>query len=680
LKRTTDEGDAVEDGKHQELAGFIWSVADLLRGDYKQSEYGKVILPFTVLRRLDCVLDETKDEVLKQAKLLFGKVANVEPILKDVAGQSFYNTSELDFGGLLGDSDNVARNVRFYISKFSPGAAEVLEHFRFNDQITRLDEAGLLYLVTAKFAEVDLHPDVVDNQQMGYLYEELIRKFSELSNETAGEHFTPREVIRLMVNLLLIPDDADLTVPGVIRTVFDPACGTGGILTETDEHIRRYNKHATVKAYGQELNPESYAVCRSDLMLKGQDPENIKLGNSFSADQHPGRRFDYMLSNPPFGVEWKKVQKAVEDERDNRGWNGRFGAGTPRINDGSLLFLQHMISKMKPVDQGGSRIAIVFNGSPLFTGAAGSGESEIRRWILEQDWLEAIVALPDQLFYNTGISAYFWILSNRKAPALKEKVILLDGREHWKKMRKSKGDKRKHVDDDQIADLTEIYRDALTIAADENHPHHAKVKVFPRHAFGYQRITVERHLRQRFELTEETLTEIAEAKPILKYADRDALLDALKPLIGTSAGQKAEFSMRLFEAYANAGITVPPTTVEKAIWKAVAISDPEGELQTDRKNNPLPDPDLRDYENVPLTTMHAPESQLRAEIDDYMEREVLPHVRNAWVDHTKTKMGFEIPFTRHFYVYTPPRPLEEIDAELRSLESQIQQLLGEVTR
>ncbi|MEU5987619.1 class I SAM-dependent DNA methyltransferase [Spirillospora sp. NPDC047418] len=669
--------------RHQELADFIWSVADLLRGDYRRSEYGRVVLPFTVLRRLDCVLADTKKDVVTKARLLQGKVKNIEPILQEVAGHSFYNISELDFPGLLADSDNVAANLRSYIAGFSPGTAEVLEHFRFDDQITRLDEAGLLYLVTGRFTEIDLHPDTVDNHQMGYVFEELIRKFSENANDTAGEHFTPREVIRLMVNLLLIPDDEDLTVPGVVRTVFDPACGTGGMLFEAEDHIRRYNAHATVKVYGQELNPEAYGICRADMMLKGQDPGDIKYGNSFSKDQHEDRRgirgFDYMLANPPFGVEWKKVQKAVEDERDTEGWRGRFGAGTPRINDGSLLFLQHMISKMKPVEQGGSRIAIVFNGSPLFTGAAGSGESEIRRWILEQDWLEAIIALPDQLFYNTGISTYFWILSNRKAPALRDKVILLDGRDYWKKMRKSLGDKRKLVNDAQIKELTEIYRDALTLAADENHPHHSKVKVFPRHAFGYQRITVERPLRQRFELTEDTLAALAETKQVTKYPAGDALLAALKPLIGTTTDHKAEFAMQLAAAYSSAGLK-PPANVEKAVWGAVAVSDPEGELQVDRKNNPLPDSDLRDNENVPLTTMHAPDSQLRAEIDEYMEREVLPHVPDAWVDHSKTKIGFEIPFTRHFYVYKPPRPLDEIDAELKALESEIQTLLGQVTQ
>ncbi|MEV0755847.1 class I SAM-dependent DNA methyltransferase [Streptosporangium sp. NPDC050280] len=670
-------------GNHQKYADFIWSVADLLRGDYRQSEYGKVILPFTVLRRLDCVLEPTKQDVLAEAARLKGELLPprlIEIKLRNASGASFYNTSPLDFGKLGADSDNVARNLQSYIGAFSPGAVEVLEKYRFNEQIIRLQESGLLYLVTSKFAEIDLHPNVVDNHQMGYVFEELIRKFSEISNETAGEHFTPREVIRLMVNLLMAPDDKDVMTPGIVRTIYDPACGTGGILSAAEEHITRYNSKATVKVFGQELNPESWAICRSDMMLKGQDPTKIAFGNSFTQDGHPDGRFDYILANPPFGVEWKKVQKQVQDEADNLGWAGRFGAGTPRINDGSFLFLQHMISKMKPVDQGGSRVAIVFNGSPLFTGAAGSGESEIRRWILQNDWLEAIVALPDQLFYNTGISTYFWILSNRKAPALKDKVILLDARDRWAKMRKSLGDKRKLIPDEQITEITALYREAVSAAADPDREPPANVKIFPRHAFGYQRVTVERPLRQRFEVTAETAEAVAEAKAVAKFERRDALLTALRSLAGTGCGTKLEFAGKLDAALAENGLSKLPAPVEKAIWSEVSVGDPEGELQTDRKNKALPDPDLRDNENVPLTSMHSTPAELDAEIEEYVRREVLPHVPDAWVDHSKTKIGFEIPFTRHFYVYTPPRPLEEIDAELKALEAEIQKLLGEVTK
>ncbi|MFE9185351.1 N-6 DNA methylase [Micromonospora haikouensis] len=649
--------------KHQELANFIWSVADLLRGDYKQSEYGRVVLPLTVLRRLDCVLEDTKDAVLaKHAQLAQLGVKNMDPVLRKAAGLSFYNTSEMSFRRLLGDPDHVALNLRAYIGGFSPGAVDVLEKYGFDTQISRLAEAGLLYQVVAKFADIDLHPDAVSNHQMGYVFEELVRRFSEISNETAGEHFTPREVIRLMVDLLLAPDEDDLITPGIVRKVYDPACGTGGMLSEAQDHIEAHNPHATVEVYGQELNGETYAICRSDMMLKGGDPTKIAFGNSFSQDGHDGERFDYMLANPPFGVEWKKVEKFVKDEHA-RGHAGRFGAGLPRINDGSLLFLQHMISKMKRPEDGGSRLAIVFNGSPLFTGAAGSGESEIRRWILENDLLEGIVALPDQLFYNTGISTYFWILTNRKAQARRRKVVLLDGRDHWTKMRKSLGDKRKMLTDEHIADLTRAYVDALTIADDPEHPQHAKVKVFATTDFGYQRITVERPLRLRFEVTDETVALLAEARAVIKYADREALLAGATSLIGTSAATRAEFAMRLN------GLGKLPAAVEKAVWEAFSVSDPEGEVQTDRKGKPLPDTDLRDNENVPLGE----------DIHDYLKREVLPHVEDAWIDESKTKIGYEIPFTRHFYVYQPPRPLREIDVEIKALETEIRTWLDEVT-
>ncbi|GAB2859396.1 type I restriction-modification system subunit M [Lentzea nigeriaca] len=656
--------------KHQELAGFIWSVADLLRGDYKQSEYGKVILPFTVLRRLDCVLAPTRDAVLERAAELEQQgIQNPDTLLRRASGTklSFYNTSRLDFQACVRDQDNVAKNLSFYLSKFSPNAQEIFNCYEFGTQLTRLDNAGLIYKVAAKFAEIDLSPSVVDNHQMGYLFEELIRKFSEISNETAGEHFTPREVIKLMVNLLLAPDTADLTTPGVVKTVLDPACGTGGMLTAAEEFILDHNPDATVKVFGQELNAESYAICKSDMLIKGEDSDNIRLGNSFSHDRHFGTRFHYLLANPPFGVEWKKVKEDVEKEA-GLGFAGRFGAGLPRINDGSLLFLQHMIHHMKRPEEGGSRLAIVFNGSPLFTGAAGSGESEIRRWILENDWLEAVVALPDQLFYNTGISTYFWILTNRKAPAYKGKVILLDAREHWAKMRKSLGDKRKYIPDDKIAELSQLYGEALVAASDPEHPLHAKVKVFENSDFGYQRITVERPLRLRFEVTADALAELEDAKALAKYEARDKLLAGLQGLVGAAPSfRKAEFTGQLSDALA--GLGKLPVGVSKAVWAAVSVSDPEGELQVDAKSNPLPDPDLRDNENVPL----------REDIDSYMERDVLPHVPDAWVDHSKTKIGYEIPFTRHFYVYTPPRPLAEIDAELRQLESEIQHLLSEVT-
>lgn len=658
--------------KHTELANHAWSVADLLRGDYKQSDYGKVILPFTVLRRLECVLEPTREKVAETVERFDGQDLDLDQFLQRATGQSFYNTSPLTLKKIAADPQNAAANLVAYIGKFSANARAVLERFEFAQQIRRLDSANLLYQVIGRFTDLPLHPDVVPNHNMGYIFEELIRRFSEQSNETAGEHFTPREVIRLMVNLLIAPDGDALTVPGVVRTVMDPACGTGGMLSAADEYIRALNPDAEVEVYGQELNPESWAICRSDLMIKGQNPENIAFGNSFSDDGHQRRKFDYLLANPPFGVEWKKVKDEVEHEHQTLGHAGRFGAGLPRINDGSLLFLQHMISKMKPVDvngKGGSRIAIVFNGSPLFTGAAGSGESEIRRWILENDWLEGIVALPDQLFYNTGISTYFWILTNRKSPDHKGKVVLLDARDQWRKMRKSLGDKRKELGAEHIEAVTRLYGEALEAARDESHPMHAKVKVFPNEAFGYQRITVERPLRLRFEVTEETLAALAASKPVQKLDRAEDFIAALRPLIGSTWWTKSEAFVALKDAVVAAGLLWPSSApFAKTVRETIGVRDPEGEVQR-VKGAPEPDPELRDYENVPLGE----------DVEDYLKREVHPHVPDAWIDHDKTKIGYEIPFTRHFYVYKPPRPLAEIDAELKTLEAEIQRLLGEVT-
>ncbi|MFB7327370.1 N-6 DNA methylase [Streptomyces sp. NPDC056190] len=664
--------------KHTELANHAWSVADLLRGDYKQSDYGKVILPFTVLRRLECVLEPTRDKVVETAARFAGQDIDTDRFLRKASGHAFYNKSELTLRKIAADPQNAAKNLQIYVGAFSGNAREVLEKYEFNQQVRKLDSANLLYQVIGKFTDLDLHPDVVPNHNMGYIFEELIRRFAEQSNETAGEHFTPREVIKLMVNLLVAPDADALSLPGIVRTVMDPACGTGGMLSAADDRIKALNPDATVEVYGQELNPESWAICRSDLMIKGQDPENIRFGNSFSDDGHARRKFDYILANPPFGVEWKKVKEEVEYEHKSLGDAGRFGAGLPRINDGSLLFLQHMISKMKPVDVnggGGSRIAIVFNGSPLFTGAAESGESNIRRWILENDWLEAIVALPDQLFYNTGISTYFWILTNRKDADHKGKVVLLDARDQWQKMRKSLGDKRKELGDgtngrpDHIGDITRLYAEAVQVAKDPEHPLHSKVKVFANEDFGYQRITVERPLKLRFEVTEETLAALAEAKPVAKLERSAEFVAAVRTLLGSSWTTKSEAFVALKDAVVAAGLTWPSgAPFAKAVRETVGVRDPEGEVQK-VKGAPEPDADLRDFENVPLGE----------DVEDYLKREVLPHVPDAWIDHSKTKIGYEIPFTRHFYVYQPPRPLTEIDAELKSLEAEIQALLGEVT-
>lgn len=651
-------------------AAFIWSVADLLRGDYKQSDYGKVVMPLTVLRRLDCVLEPTKAAVLDRHKKMKDRIDNMDPVLCQVSGEQFYNTSPLTFARLLDDPSQIAGNLRAYIAGFSPSARDVVEKFRFDEQIAKMDKANLLYMVVSKFAEIDLHPNVVSNLEMGYLYEELIRRFSELSNETAGEHFTPREVIRLMVNLLFIEDADVLTKPGTVRTLFDPACGTGGMLSVAEDYLRHLNPDARLEVFGQELNEETYAICRSDMMLKGQDASHIAVGNSFSEDGHAGRNFDYCLANPPFGVEWKKVEDPIRTEAERLGFRGRFGAGLPRINDGSFLFLQHMIAKMKPVEQGGSRIAIVFNGSPLFTGAAGSGESEIRRWIIENDWLEAVVALPDQLFYNTGISTYFWIVTNRKSPERRGKVQLVDGREMFTKMRKSLGEKRKEISPEQVEQITRLYAEFR----DGDH-----VKIFPNEAFGYMRITVERPLRATW-LPGGFRTLLGEpGSEEWMWAQEEEIAAALDGLGPLPNQKKAEAAIKR---------ALPNLTGKQVKALASLIRMRADTVVLDADGQPEADPDLRDNENVPLPTGTPmwdadPAARLadpahRAAVDTYVTAEVHPYVPDAWVDHDKTKIGYEIPLTRHFYKYVPPRPLAEIDVEIKQLEAEIQELLREV--
>ena len=659
-------------------AAFIWSVADLLRGDYKPSEYGRVILPLVVLRRLDCVLEPTKAAVLKRHAELSGKIENTEPVLQSTAGQQFFNVSPLDFHRLLDDPSNIADNLSAYISGFSSAARDVIDKFDFLTHVKKLDRSNLLFLVISKFADLDLHPDAVSNLEMGYLYEELVRRFSELSNETAGEHFTPREVIRLMVNLLFIEDEDALTKPGIVRTIFDPACGTGGMLSVAEDHLRALNPAARLEVFGQELNAETYAICRSDMMLKGQDASHIAWGNSFSEDGHQGARFDYLLANPPFGVAWSKVEDIVKSEAATKGFNGRFGAGTPRINDGSFLFIQHMISKMKPPSEGGSRLAIVFNGSPLFTGAAGSGESEIRRWIIEHDWLEAVVALPDQLFYNTGIYTYFWIVTNRKSPERQGKVQLVDARDMFVKMRKSLGEKRKEISSAQLNEITRLYGEFTETD---------RVKIFPNQAFGYLHVTVERPLRLRWEISDVTIAAVMASKPIerLDPAMRAALKEALQGHHGAAAATQREMVEKV-AALRNLGLS---SAIEKAVWGALAVRDEDAPVVTDKKGNPEPDPDLRDNENVPMPAIIVPwvESPIerlttpeyRTAIEDHLHTEVHPYVAGAWVDHDRTKIGYEIPLTRYFYKHTRPRPLAEIDRELKALEDEVQRLLAEVT-
>jgi type I restriction enzyme M protein len=655
-------------------------VADLLRGDYKQSEYGKVILPLTVIRRLDCVLEATKQAVLDRHKLLARRIENLEPVLQAAAGQQFYNTSPLTFTKLLDDPNTIADSLQLYIGGFSETARDVIDKFDFGIQIERLRRANLLYKVIGKFAEIDLHPDAVSNIEMGYLYEELVRKFSELSNETAGEHFTPREVIRLMVNLLFIDDEDVLTKPGIVKTLCDPACGTGGMLSVAEDHLRSLNPQARLEVFGQELNAETYAICRSDMVLKGQDASHITYGNSFSEDHFEGDRFDYLLANPPFGVEWKKVEAEVRKEAETKGFNGRFGAGLPRINDGSLLFLQHMISKMKRPEAGGSRLAIVFNGSPLFSGAAGSGESEVRRWIIENDWLEAVVALPDQLFYNTGISTYFWVVTNRKAPERRGKVQLVDAREYFVRMRKSLGEKRKEISNAQIDEITRLYGEFAE---------GKKVKIFTNEAFGFLRVTVQQPLRLRWELTDDTFAAVNAARPIQRLPEEQRAM--LRERIEKYRGIVFKTDRELRKALGPVlnGLRLPGPA-QKAVLMALAVRDEQAQAITDSKGNPEPDPELRDNENVPLPAVHVsftedPSDRLatleyRTAVEDYMREEVLPYAPDAWVDFAKTKIGYEIPLTKQFYKYVQPRALGEIDREIRVLETEIHRLLSDVTR
>jgi type I restriction enzyme M protein len=661
-----------------EITSFLWQVADRLRGSYKQADYGKVILPFTVLRRLDCVLRPTKQKVLDRHEALKGgTVKNLEPVLNRVAGVPFHNISKLDFDKLIADPNHIASNLTAYIKGFSEAVREIfLERFDLTTQIAKLDEADLLFQVVKQFAAVDLHPNSVSNHDMGLVYEELIRKFAELSNETAGEHFTPREVIRLMVDLLFVEDNDVLSQPGIVRTLFDPACGTGGMLSVAAEYVRELNPQADLQVFGQELNDESFAICKSDMMIKGENPENITRGNSFSKDGHAGATFDYMLSNPPFGVEWKQVQKVVEDEHTNLGFSGRFGPGTPRISDGSLLFLLHMCSKMKQ-SGGGSRLAIVFNGSPLFTGDAGSGESEIRRWLLENDLLEAIIGLPDQLFYNTGISTYVWIVNNRKPKPRKGKVQLIDATAMFQKTRKSLGEKRKEIGEGDRATIVGLYH-----AFEENE----RSKIFRNAAFGYQKIVVERPLRLKFQVTAERIAALQEEKAFQAVASskkkgaagqqdvaerewtQAAILEVLRGFNGERVFlSRDEFSDELATAMKRAEVKLA-APVGKAILSVMSERDEAVEPCVDRGGTVEPDSDLRDNENVPLGES----------IEAYMAREVLPHVPDAWVDLDKTRAGYEIPFTRHFYKYTPLRPLAVIEAEIRGLEDEIRGMLDEV--
>lgn len=675
-----------------EYTNFIWSIADLLRGDYKQSDYGKVILPFTVLRRLDCVLEPTKQAVLDSLpKLKSMKVKNIDPLLNKITKLKFHNISQYNFEKLKADPAHIASNLRNYINGFSAEAREIMEYFDFDTQIAKLEEANLLYLIIEKFHEVDFHE--VTSEDMGDIFENLIRRFSELSNETAGEHFTPREVIKLMVNLLFINDREMLTKQGIVKTLYDPACGTGGMLSVSEEYIRELNKEARLEVFGQEINPESYAICKSDMLIKKQNTSNIKFGNTFPMDGLENKKFDYMLSNPPFGVDWKKYERCIKDEHEKRGFGGRFGAGYPRISDGSFLFLQHMISKMT-LANGGSRIGIVFNGSPLFSGGAGSGESEIRRWIIENDMLEAIIALPDQLFYNTGISTYIWIVTNRKPQERKGKIQFINAVKHWIKKTPSLGNKRHEISDNHISDITRIYGDfnhddKRTVTTNNGEPEEITAsKIFDNEDFGYHRITVERPLKLNFQVSPQRLNCFKEEKAFQNLAKsnkkgekgqkeieegrqlQQKIISILSKMDSSIVYKNRErFTTILKKKIKSAGITIK-SPVFNTILKALSQRDETAHVCLDSKGEPVPDSALRDYENVPL----------KKDIEIYFSKEVLPHVPDAWINHEKTKIGYELNFTKEFYVYKPLRPLKDIRADILALEQETEGMLDEVLK
>jgi type I restriction enzyme M protein len=667
-------------GTFTDKANFIWTVADLIRDDFKRGKYQDVILPLTVLRRIDCVLEPTKEKVLSEHAKYKDKLKDLDPVLRKASGFAFYNTSKYNFERLLDDPNNIARNLNAYINGFSENMREVIEKFDFRNTISKLSEANLLYLVIQRFTEIDLHPDKVDNHEMGTIFEELIRRFNEALDENPGEHFTPREVVNLMVKLLLAVENEALKVPQKVIKVADPACGTGGMLTIAKEEMLAINPKLNVYLYGQEVNPETFAVCKSDLYMKsadGRDAENIAFGSTLSRDAHVNETFDYQLANPPYGKEWKKDQQAVEAEAEKA--NGRFSAGTPRISDGQMLFLQHMLSHMS---EGGGRVAIVMNGSPLFTGDAGSGESEIRRWILENDWLEAIVALPEQLFYNTGIATYIWILSNHKTGERKGKVQLIDATAFWKPMRKSLGDKRREMTAEDLEQVTKLY---------QGFKEGEHSKIFKNEDFGYRKITVERPLRLNFQANPERIERLKDQTAFANLAvskkkekkerekeEREGkkvqaeVLDALGKLPKALFKDRALFEAEL--AKLDISLSAP---LKKAVLAALSERDDTAEICADKNGEPEADSDLRDTENVPLSET----------IEAFFEREVKPHVPDAWInlnvrddkDGEAGKVGYEINFNRYFYEYQPPRDLEVIEAEIKTLEKEIMEMLKEVT-
>jgi type I restriction enzyme M protein len=684
---------------HHELANFIWQIADLLRGPYRPPQYERVMLPLTVLRRFDWVLAGRKEQVLREYDRQKGKYQDeaLDKLLNKAAGQRFHNHSPLNFEKLKGDPDNIEKHLVSYIKGFSANIRTIFEYFEFENEIEKMREANILYLVISKFCDVDLHPGRVENIEMGLLFENLIRRFNELANETAGDHFTPREVINLMVNLLFIHDDELLSTPGSVRKLLDPACGTGGMLAEAQKYLRQHHTQADLYVFGQEYNKRSFAVAASDLLIKTDEKDKqkseVRFGDSLLSDPKKGdqfgdQKFDYLLANPPFGVDWKKQADEIQEEHDKLGFTGRFGAGLPRVNDGSLLFLQHMISKFEPFapeqQKHGSRLAIVFNGSPLFTGGAGSGESDIRKWIIENDWLEAIVALPEQMFYNTGIGTYVWIVTNRKDKRRKGKIQLFDAREIYIPMRRSLGDKRRKIGGGPAADgedradepdqIAEIVREYARFKNTE------RSKIFDNADFGYTRVTVERPLRLRYQMD----------------VDRKArFLDAVPELLDDVQAIDAELGRQPMNDWNEVWQRIQQLLHQRGSkWKAPeqklfrnVFTEKTPEAREVRSGKGFePDADLRDFENVPLLEEDGDAARgdsekvpLMVDIDEYFRREVLPHVPDTWMDRSKDKVGYEINFNRHFYRYTPPRPLEQIDADLKKAENEILRLLKEVT-
>ena len=699
---------------HSQIVSFIWGVADLIRDTFKRGKYQDVILPLTVLRRLDCVLAPTKRKVLEVQARFKGKLDNLDPQLRRASGFAFYNTSRYDLEKLLADAPHIAQNLRNYIAGFSPNMREVLEKFEFDNTISKLDEAGLLFLVVQRFGDpqVNLHPDAVDNAAMGTIFEELIRKFNEALNENPGEHFTPRDVVHLMVDLLLAGDEERLRTKGVVLSVYDPCCGSGGMLTIAKEHItageirdgeRRgdaVNPGADTHLFGQEVNPETFAICKSDLFMKsedGRDAENILFGSTLSNDRHAAGSFDYMIANPPYGKDWKRDQDAVQNEHD-RGAAGRFGPGLPRISDGQLLFLQHMLAHAREPAEGGSRVAIIMNGSPLFTGDAGSGESEIRRWILENDLLEALIALPEQLFYNTGIATYVWVLTNRKRPERRGKVQLIDATSFWTLLRKSLGAKRREVPFERKQDILRLladFEDGATrkVIQDGEEREVVVSRVYPTTHFGFRKITVERPLRLDFQVSPERIARLDDQRAFANLAvsrkkgaagAKDEAAGrtqqaAIRALLGSLPDEsfldRALFEVELSRATRKAELKLA-APVRKAILSALSERNDEAEICRDREDRPEPDPELRDTENVPL----------REDVESFFEREVKPHVPDAWIDANRRDpqdgevglVGYEINFNRYFYEYRPPRPLEEIEADIQQVEKEIMAMLREV--